>query len=277
MNLCYNNDVIKLKMHNKVFIDNYKSYYTFLKIIYSKSSTINGDIIIKNFKIYNFCDYEFYKNVKQFKKNTLLNDYLLLKIRSIDENEKNKLSGKIFDVIEMLNIELGINSNSLTDDLNNLFYNLLLEQDINIEELSIDEMINFIITNTNDNYLIIYDSSLIKLSERKNVILFDINSHLDTYDYNVICCFNTLKNLNVDLVIENMHRYWPIPIEKVKLECEINNKFLKIMSLDKICTYDKNSIIFAKLINYFYQRNIDIKYYGNDNTIKSFLSSNLNY
>ncbi len=277
MNLCYNNDVIKLKMHNKVFIDNYKSYYTFLKIIYSKCSTINGDIITKNFKIYNFCDYEFYKNSKQFKKNTLLNDYLLLKIRNIDENEKNKLSEKVFDIIEMLNTELGINNNSLTDDLNNLFYNLLLEQDINIEMLSIEEMINFIIMNTKDNYLIIYDSSLIKLPERNNVVLFDINSHLDIYDYNVICCFNTLKNLNIDLVIENMYRYWPIPIEKVELECEINNKFLQIMSLDKICTYDKNSIIFAKLINCFYQRNIDIKYYGNDNTIKSFLSSNLNY
>lgn len=277
MNLCYNGNVIKLKMHNRVFIDSFKSYYTFLKIIQSKSSTINGDIITKNFKIYNFCDYEFYKNAKQLKKNTLLNDYLLLKIRNIDENEKNILSEKVFDVIELLNIELGINNNSLTDDLNNLFYNLVLEQDINIESLSIEEMINFIITNTNDTYLIVYDSSLIKLSERNNVILFDVNNHLEISDYNIICCFNILKDLNINVVIENMHRYWPLPIEKHELECEINNKFLQIMLLNKLYTYDKNSIIFAKLINHFYQQNIDIKYFGNDNTIKSFLSSNLNY
>lgn len=277
MNLVYDNNVIKLKQHNKMFVDNFKSYYEFLEIIYSKSSVINGNIINKNFKIYNFCDYEFYKASKQFKRNTLLNDYLLLKIRSIDETIKNEISEKLLKIMEMVNIELGISNDNFINDINNLFYSLLLTQDINIDELSIEEMLDFVITNTDTNYLIIYDSSLIQMKERNNVILFDINNNLDMCEYNILCCVNLFQNLKLDVLIDNFYKYWPLPIEKYELECEINNKFLSIISSNRIYTYDKNSIILAKFINYFYQKNIDIRYYGNEKTIKSFLASNLNY
>ncbi len=277
MNLCYGNSTIRLNQYNKVFVDSMKSYYEFLKIIYDKSSTINGNIINKNFKIYNLCDYEFFKNSKQLKRNTLLNDYLSLRIKGMDEQQKNHISDRIFNIIDLLNEELGISNNSIIDDLNCIIYNLVSEQDINIDNLSIKEMLEFIITNTDDNYLIVYDSSLIRLKERENAILFDLNSHLETFEYNIICYLNELKNLNIDVIIEDMYKYWPLPIEKNELECEINNKFLSIISSSKVYTYDHNSLILAKLINYFYQTNIKIKYYGNDNTIKSFLSSNLNY
>ncbi len=277
MNLCYGNSTIRLNQRNKVFIDSMRSYYEFLRIIYDKSSTINGNIISKNFKIYNLCDYEFFKTSKQLKRNTLLDDYLSLRIKGMDEQQKNHISDRIFDIIHLLNAELSISNNSIIDDLNCIIYNLVSEQDINIDDLSIEKMLEFIITNTDGNYLIIYDSSLINLTTQNNLISFDINSHLEMSEYNIICFFNELRNLNVNVIIEDMYKYWPLPIEKNELECEINNKFLSIISSSKVYTYDHNSLILAKLINYFYQTNIKIKYYGNDNTIKSFLSSNLNY
>ncbi len=277
MNLCYGNSTIRLNQRNKVFIDSMRSYYEFLRIIYDKSSTINGNIISKNFKIYNLCDYEIFKTSKQLKRNTLLDDYLSLRIKGMDEQQKNHISDRIFDIIHLLNAELSISNNSIIDDLNCIIYNLVSEQDINIDDLSIEKMLEFIITNTDGNYLIIYDSSLINLTTQNNLISFDINSHLEMSEYNIICFFNELRNLNVNVIIEDMYKYWPLPIEKNELECEINNKFLSIISSSKVYTYDHNSLILAKLINYFYQTNIKIKYYGNDNTIKSFLSSNLNY
>lgn len=277
MNLSYRNNTIQLKRHNKIFIGNSKDYYEFLDIIYDKSCVINGNNISKNFKLYNFCDYEYYKNSKKLKRNTLLNDYLLLKIRDIGEQQKNDIGDRIFNIMDMLNKELGISKMDILDDWNGLFYTLVAEQDININELSIEEMLEYIITNTDNNYLIIYDSSLVNLEERDNIILFDLNNHLEMSEYNILFSGHEFKNLIINVIVENLYMYWPLPIEKHELECEINNKFLTIFSSSKIYSYEPNSLIIAKLINYFYQRSIDIKYYGNDNTIKSFLSSNLNY
>lgn len=273
MILNYKNFDIKIENENNVYIYNLNDYYKLINMLNSNNCLINGNIISKNFKVYNFCSYEFNNNCKQIKKNSLLYDYLILKIRNIKETNKTRIYEKLVKILEKINNEININNCNITTDIDNLFYILLLEQEINLEELSIEKMLNYVIKKTDNNYIIIYDSDIINPINNNNVIKFNINRNFNLKKYNLMMSNNEICNMNLDIITDNFYNYWPLVIDKKELYNYINNTFTDIFSKKTLYSYEENSVILSKLINYFYDKKIKIKYFGNNKTIQKFLSS----
>lgn len=275
MILNYKNLNVKIENINNICIYNLNDYYKLINMLNSNSCLINNNIVPKNFKIYNFCSYEFNNTCRQIKKNSLLYDYLILKIRNIKEINKTSIYEKLVKILEKINSEISINNYNITTDIDNLFYNLLLEQEINLEELSMGKMLNYIIKNTDNNYIIVYDSDIINPISNKNVIKFNVNRNINLKDYNLIISNSDIYNINIDIITDNFYNYWPLVIGKNELYNYINNNFINILSKKNLYSYEENSVILGKLINYFYDKKIEIKYFGKDKTIQKFLSSSV--
>ena len=265
-----------IKEYNNIYISSYEYYYKFLDILYSSNSMINGVSINKNFKIYNLCDYNYYKSYNDYKKTSLFHDYIHLKIQNINENEKEEIIKLSEILINNINSNLNLENSNVDIDIDSLIYDLISINESDNDK-SISDMLDYIFKNSNLNYILIYDSTLLNVNNYDNVIVFDINNNKLLEKYNISFIDKKIKNINIDIIVDNFLEYWPLCVKKESLYNLINNNFFNIYTKNNIITDDDNMVILVKLINYFYGRNILINYNGNNNTVKSFLSSYLKY
>lgn len=220
------------------------------------------------------CDFNSNKTNFDLKKGTLLNDYILLKINDMISKTKEEITILSKEIMKKINSTFSIESELDSESINDYIYKLLLLNDnidINVSE---KEMLEYIFDN-NIKYILIYDSTNYEIPIRDNVIVFDINNSLLTEEYNIFINNSKLKNININIINDNFNEYWPINIEKSYLYNLINNNFFNILNKKKIITSDDNMAIFSKLIDSFYNTNITTNYVGYNNSVKSFLSSNL--
>ena len=225
--------------------------------------------------MYNLCDYNYYKSHYTMKKGTILYDYIILKLSNVGVKKKRVIVNDYNNTINYINKQLNINMENLEEDDEQLLLKLLSINEIREEKISIEKMLDYIINNYNNKILVIYDSSLFKIKNNENVIMFDLNTRKQLEDYNIIYSNTKFININIAIIVNNFYEYWPIPISEKKIYDLVNLNFINLFNKEKINTYDSNISILSKLINYFYNKNIHINYYGKNNTIKSFLNSSI--
>lgn len=260
-----------------MFFGTINDYYDFLNLIYNLDAVINGNTINKNFKIYNLCEYNFFKFCKVFRKNSLFSDYVYLKVNQMSEKEKNGISNFSEFLTDYINLHLDIGDLVIKNDINNFIYDFISLNDIENDNLSIQDMLNYILKNSTLHYIVICDSSFISLNSMKNLIVFDINKNKYLEEYNLISYSTIIKNINIEVVVDSIYEFWPLFTERKILYERINYNFLNIFYRKEVNSTDDFLVVLTKFINYFYNRDIKIVYNGNNDTVKSFLSSDLNY
>ncbi len=209
------------------------------------------------------------------KKGTILYDYIILKLSNIGIKKKRVIINDYNNAINYINKQLNIKMENIEEGNEQLLLKLLSINEIIEEQTPIEKMLEYIINNSNDKILVIYDSALFKINNNKNAIMFDLNTKKQLEDYNIIYSENEFINVNIEIIVNNFYEYWPIPISKQKIYDLLNSNFINFFNKEKISTYDSDTSILLKLINYFYNKNIYINYYGKNNTIKSFLNSSI--
>lgn len=235
---------------------------------------INGELVNKKYKVINLLDLNFLKNSLSLKKDSLLNEYIVLKLNLMPENLQDKYYDKLIKITKALIDSIDLNIDEYEDDAKKLFYELISIKGINCFNLNLLEVLRFIIENNYFmNYIIIYDSSKYKVKEYNNVIMFDVCKSFDMKEYNLLYFSDKLENIYIDVLVDNLYNYWPVVITLKELVFFCNNNFLNIFGKVKVYSFDDKEVILSKFLNDNYNLGIKIKYLNNDITIKSFLIS----
>ncbi len=130
--------------------------------------------------------------------------------------------------------------------------------------------------NSNINYFVFYHSAFWKKDfEADNLYCFDLNANVSLTKKNILILKDSYRNLDIDLLSEEVLRQFPDFMEKESLYCYLDCFFRYYFSnSEEIISDDEKMLVLAKIIFqlFGYQYNIRSKKEMN-NMFKSFLST----
>ena len=274
MNFKCNNESVILNQINFITFKDYCDIKYLINVLTSEESQIEGSSIKKYFKIIKLLDYLFEKENLTRKKNSLYCEYIRLKYNNLSEKQKDVINSKYQKILNSLMTQINIDLTIKEENFFDYIFTLITSSEINFSLTNIDDIINYITKeNSTTKYIILTDSSKYNIEVLENTIILDINTNKNLADYNILIYDNKIKNIYIEVIVDNLFRYWPEPIKIKELLHFCNNNFINIFRKEKVYTFDKKEAIMAKFMNENYALNIKIKYLSNHQTIKSFLTN----
>ena len=271
---------ITIEKNNKVLITNYDKYIEFYKYFYEMSN-----IFIENKKILKkdcvFIDITTIAGIikeLEFKKNTLLYDFILIKYNEIAINKKDEFYSAFLKQIEYLKSNMNLEFELIPEEIIDKVIIQNINTKINYARLikDFENILHFVVSyNINKTYIIIYNSSFFQMSRNlDNCYTFDVNSYLNVKDYNILIS-DEIRNINYELLIEYLKEIWPVDYFEQEIETLLEEYFSygihkKIFKNKKEKMYLLSSIINKE---YKFHQEITCDKVVFDSIIKSFIDN----
>lgn len=239
----------------KVLIEKDENY----KILIDKKN-INS----KNTILINLIDFtNIIENLK-YKKGMLLYLYInnIISKKSIDYNKiieefKNYYEEKLSDI----EIAFSLEEEIIEEKVFNAIFSLNIDINFDSYQEKVITILNELIKQDfAKNYICLYNSSYITIDYNyNNLFLFDLNENISIFDQNIMID-NSIKNTNIDLLIEEVKEKFPILIEEQKIKELITHYFKYFYKKDIINSDNRELIIISLIFNDIFSQEKNIIY-----------------
>lgn len=271
---------ITIEKNNKVLITNYDKYIEFYKYFYEMSNIFieNKEILKKDCVFIDITTIAGIIKELEFKKNTLLYDFILIKYNEIDINKKDEFYSAFLKQIEYLKSNMNLEFELIPEEIIDKVIIQNINTKINYARLikDFENILHFVVNyNINKTYIIIYNSSFFQMSRNlDNCYTFDVNSYLNVKDYNILIS-DEIRNINYELLIEYLKEIWPVDYFEQEIENLLEEYFSygihkKIFKNKKEKMYLLSSIINKE---YKFHQEITCDKVVFDSIIKSFIDN----
>ena len=271
---------ITIEKNNKVLITNYDKYIEFYKYFYEMSNIFieNKEILKKDCVFIDITTIAGIIKELEFKKNTLLYDFILIKYNEIDINKKDEFYSAFLKQIEYLKSNMNLEFELIPEEIIDKVIIQNINTKINYARLikDFENILHFVVSyNINKTYIIIYNSSFFQMSRNlDNCYTFDVNSYLNVKDYNILIS-EEIRNINYELLIEYLKEIWPVDYFEQEIENLLEEYFSygihkKIFKNKKEKMYLLSSIINKE---YKFHQEITCDKVVFDSIIKSFIDN----
>ena len=271
---------ITIEKNNKVLITNYDKYIEFYKYFYEMSNIFieNKEILKKDCVFIDITTIAGIIKELEFKKNTLLYDFILIKYNEIDINKKDEFYSVFLNQIEYVKSNMNLEFELIPEEIIDKVIIQNINTKINYARLikDFENILHFVVSyNINKTYIIIYNSSFFQMSRNlDNCYTFDVNSYLNVKDYNILIS-DEIRNINYELLIEYLKEIWPVDYFEQEIENLLEEYFSygihkKIFKNKKEKMYLLSSIINKE---YKFHQEITCDKVVFDSIIKSFIDN----
>lgn len=271
---------ITIEKNNKVLITNYDKYIEFYKYFYEMSNIFieNKEILKKDCVFIDITTIAGIIKELEFRKNTLLYDFILIKYNEIDINKKDEFYSAFLKQIEYLKSNMNLEFELIPEEIIDKVIIQNINTKINYARLikDFENILHFVVSyNINKTYIIIYNSSFFQMSRNlDNCYTFDVNSYLNVKDYNILIS-DEIRNINYELLIEYLKEIWPVDYFEQEIENLLEEYFSygihkKIFKNKKEKMYLLSSIINKE---YKFHQEITCDKVVFDSIIKSFIDN----
>lgn len=271
---------IIIEKNNKVLITNYDKYIEFYKYFYEMSNIFieNKEILKKDCVFIDITTIAGIIKELEFKKNTLLYDFILIKYNEIAINKKDEFYSAFLKQIEYLKSNMNLEFELIPEEIIDKVIIQNINTKINYARLikDFENILHFVVSyNINKTYIIIYNSSFFQMSRNlDNCYTFDVNSYLNVKDYNILIS-DEIRNINYELLIEYLKEIWPVDYFEQEIETLLEEYFSygihkKIFKNKKEKMYLLSSIINKE---YKFHQEITCDKVVFDSIIKSFIDN----
>lgn len=271
---------ITIEKNNKVLITNYDKYIEFYKYFYEMSNIFieNKEILKKDCVFIDITTIAGIIKELEFKKNTLLYDFILIKYNEIAINKKDEFYSAFLKQIEYLKSNMNLEFELIPEEIIDKVIIQNINTKINYARLikDFENILHFVVSyNINKTYIIIYNSSFFQMSRNlDNCYTFDVNSYLNVKDYNILIS-DEIRNINYELLIEYLKEIWPVDYFEQEIETLLEEYFSygihkKIFKNKKEKMYLLSSIINKE---YKFHQEITCDKVVFDSIIKSFIDN----
>lgn len=271
---------ITIEKNNKVLITNYDKYIEFYKYFYEMSNIFieNKEILKKDCVFIDITTIAGIIKELEFKKNTLLYDFILIKYNEIDINKKDEFYSAFLKQIEYLKSNMNLEFELIPEEIIDKVIIQNINTKINYARLikDFENILHFVVSyNINKTYIIIYNSSFFQMSRNlDNCYTFDVNSYLNIKDYNILIS-DEIRNINYELLIEYLKEIWPVDYFKQEIENLLEEYFSYGIHKKIFKTKKEKMYLLSSIINkeYKFHQEITCDKVVFDSIIKSFIDN----
>ena len=282
------NDIFEsILKYNKILILNEKKFLEFYLLFYSLINEKNKEINImignkvlnnKNSILFSFCDFNEIIYNLNFKKGSLMYDYLITNIYDLNLLDEDIINYDIDNILDFLTKKMNLNILYKLDlDLEKLITNFTsfkLNFDVdNLETIFNFLLENYISKNQDKIVIVFYNSNLFTFNWTKynNCYVFDIgNNDIDSYN---LILDKEIKNFSVDTIIKILEKKWPVNFENESVIQYVKKYFITIKSKNILYSDNEQEYLTYYILNKLLSSNIKIikNNFHIHNNIKSFL------
>lgn len=269
---------LTIEKNNNIIILNYEKYIEFYKHFYEKNDLFieNKEVTKKDCVFIDITSIGLIMKELEFKKNTLLYDYILIKYNDINIDDKDKFYNSYLEQIEVLKDNLNLDVDLIPEQTIDKVVMQYLDVGLNYNNLisEFKTIIEFIINyNLNKTYIVFYDSRFFELNLNiNNCYTFDINPFLDSKRYNLLIT-NEINELNYETLVNYLKNVWPTDYYNQEIETLLE-EYIKCDIYKRSFTTKKEKMyLLASILNKEYKINqkITCDKVIFDSIIKSFI------
>lgn len=271
---------IQIEKNNKVLVINYNKYIEFYKYFYERANVFleNKEITKKDCIFIDVTSVGAIIKELEFKKNSLLYDYMQIKYNEMDIIEKDKFYDAFLKQIDFLKNNINLEFDIIPEDTIDKVVMQNIDVGINYTNL-IDEfkkILHFVLSyNFNKTFIVFYNSRFLEIDkELTNCYTFDFNSYLDAKEYNILIT-EEINELNYDFLIDYLKNIWPIEYYDDEIENLVNDYFRYGILSAKFVTRREKLYLLSVILNKKYNLNQEILCDKTifDSIIKSFIDN----
>lgn len=271
---------ITIEKNNKVLITNYDKYIEFYKYFYEMSNIFieNKEIIKKDCVFMDITTIAGIIKELEFKKNTLLYDFILIKYNEIAIDKKDEFYSAFLKQIEYLKSNMNLEFELIPEEIIDKVIIQNINTKINYASLikDFENILHFVVSyKINKTYIIIYNSSFFQMSRNlDNCYTFDVNSYLNIKDYNILIS-DEIRNINYELLIEYLKEIWPVAYFEQEIENLLEEYFSYGIHKKIFKTKKEKMYLLSSIINkeYKFHQEIICDKVVFDSIIKSFIDN----
>lgn len=271
---------IQIEKDNKVCVVNYNKYIEFYKYFYERTNIFleNKEITKKDCVFIDVTNVGSIIKELEFKKNTLLYDYIQIKYDEMDIMEKDEFYESFLKQLNTLKKSINLEFDIIPEDTIDKVVMQNINIDIKYENLieEFKKILQYLLSyNFNKTYFIFYDSRLLDINkDLVNCYSFDFNPHLNACEYNILI-INEVKELNYDNLINYLKALWPIDYYDDEIENLVDDYFKYGIHLSKFITKKEKLYLLGAILKKNYSLNQEISCNKTifDSIIKSFIDN----
>lgn len=271
---------IDIEKYNKIKIINYNKYIEFYKYFYERSNLFieNKEITKKDCVFIDITSIGAILKELEFKKNSLLYDYILIKYNEIKIENKDIFYNSFLDQIELLKDNVDLDVEIMPEEeltkviIQNIDIKINFQKLLSEFEKILQVVINYNIIKT---YIIFYNSSFMELNRNyDNCFNFDCNPFLNVSDYNILVA-NEIISFNYKTLIKYLKDIWPIEYYNQEIEYLVNDYFCYNIHKKIFRTKREKIYLLSNILNKEYKLNQKIicDKVVFDSIIKSFIDN----
>lgn len=271
---------VRIEKDNKIKIINYDKYIDFYTHFYKRNNLYieNKEITKKDCIFIDESSMYSIISEMQFKKGTLLYEYVSSVYNNIDVDIKDEFYQSFVKQVEIINDLVDNNMSIIPEDaiekvvLQNAYVEI--ENDKLIEEFV--KILNYVISgNINLTYIVFYNSQIMNIEKNyDNCYTFDLNNYLDIRNYNLIIV-DEIREFSYEILVEYLKNIWPIDYIEEEEENLIAEYFNFVIYLKKFITQKEKLFLMSKILNkeYKIKQEIECNKLIFDSIIKSFVDN----
>lgn len=271
---------VRIEKDNKIKIINYDKYIDFYTHFYKRNNLYieNKEITKKDCIFIDASSMYSIISEMQFKKGTLLYEYVSSVYNNIDVDIKDEFYQSFVKQVEIINDLVDNNMSIIPEDaiekvvLQNAYVEI--ENDKLIEEFV--KILNYVISgNINLTYIVFYNSQIMNIEKNyDNCYTFDLNNYLDIRNYNLIIV-DEIREFRYEILVEYLKNIWPIDYIEEEEENLIAEYFNFVIYLKKFITQKEKLFLMSKILNkeYKIKQEIECNKLIFDSIIKSFVDN----
>ena len=247
----------------------FEFYYYFYQLLILKKKEIEiriGEKTIdaKNTILFSFCDYNEILNALEFKKGTLLYEYMISLLYENENLDKDVLFYDLASVIQnMISLSHLKLDNELEEDIEKILFNFSeFHLKYSIKELSsiLNELLKkYLLRNINKTVIIFYNSSLLSLdvSFIDSYYSFDLSEEYEIEKYNLIC-EDKIHKFDLDSLVDRLENIWPVEFKKEKIKEYVTKYFTYLKYHSKLEVGNEQEYLTYILLNKILNKNVEI-------------------
>lgn len=271
---------VRIEKDNKIKIINYDKYIDFYTHFYKRNNLYieNKEITKKDCIFIDASSMYSIISEMQFKKGTLLYEYVSSVYNNIDVDIKDEFYQSFVKQVEIINDLVDNNMSIIPEDaiekvvLQNAYVEI--ENDKLIEEFV--KILNYVISgNINLTYIVFYNSQIMNIEKNyDNCYTFDLNNYLDIRNYNLIIV-DEIREFSYEILVEYLKNIWPIDYIEEEEENLISEYFNFVIYFKKFITQKEKLFLMSKILNkeYKIKQEIECNKLIFDSIINSFVDN----